>query len=386
MEKGEYPRYFVFVPPPNLKSNGITLLYEVARLLRLAGRTSFLLCDKEEGVPKSAIWSKSQVEVPVYFWKDVDSRHEIKTTDIVIYSESVQGNPLHAQRVVRYLMSIPGMLPEHSMNPGESDFLVSYSNLINRELFQLFILKQESVLNQLPRRRNQVAVHFGKVDRDALRRNFSQVWQLISRFRTKKVITRNAPRKRKKLIQYLAKSRLLVSFDPLSNLHIEATLLGTPVLVVDRSIYGDFDSFNLPLIGFCRGINQIDSFDRTVVIDTYQKQVAHGNLRNVCDFVAEAERHFRNMETRAISRNANLTLIAQLQARWKDDTLAAKRNPLANIDTPAQIPYQLCKRLDVSLYYWSLIVDAGDSLRRHFPQIDRGFSQISQFFGRHRSN
>lgn len=344
-------------------------MYELARLLASAGRVVSLVCYEAESFPVS---SADYCGVPVLAAAKGWDPTKLGPLDVAIYSESVADNPLQARRVVRYLMNLPGILTNRTVQLGDFDFVVAYSRFVDPQLFQLFLLKEEWIPAVAPPKRNQVAVHFGKVNRRKLMAHYGAVRDTIRSFSSRKIITRSFPARRRTLVRWLASSRVLVSFDPLSNIHYEATLLGTPVIAVDRSIYGDLKGFNLPLHGFASGVSIEENFDHEQVLRIYRSQLASGNQQNVANFVQACLDHFQSVESSALRLEENRRRNQDLMREWQSGTRPGSLQLLDNVDSPLQIPQAIAKDLSRTQYYWFRVLELWNRVRRRFPLTTGG--------------
>ncbi len=228
-------------------SYGVRINYLLVELLNKVGIESRLLCydSRKEGliVPES-------VKAYVYYLDEEGII--IDDFDIVIYPETIDANPLAAKRVVRYLFNRPGILTGKDIKYSDSDYLVSYSKSIDARLPQLFFMSDERkdiLAIKGKKKKNRVCIYFGKVDNKRLTDKVHEIVPIVKHYKKFKIITRKYPTDRSTLFDIIAESRLLISFDPLTNLCYESTLLGTPVLLADCSFLTRTGEFNIPLWG-----------------------------------------------------------------------------------------------------------------------------------------
>lgn len=86
-----HPTFLIWAPNYSHRSSGVRALYRLCHHLNTAGYPSAMLADRGEPMPP---W-----DAPLHAGPVGDS--------IVIYPEIVEGNPLGARRVVRWLLSAP---------------------------------------------------------------------------------------------------------------------------------------------------------------------------------------------------------------------------------------------------------------------------------------
>lgn len=224
----------------NNKSNGIVITWEAAHQFSQLGYDVKVVTYGDE---------RFSTPLPAKFNGLLDRVYE--GDEIVIYPDSVVDNPLHASKVSRFLLAKPYILDGRQIQFAPNDFVFSYSKavidkppyltLVNPELLELkekYAVKKE----------NQVLLYFGKVRFGAL--DIRSLKSLINSFESCRILTRTQPAEVSELYAELARSSLLISFDPLTNLCLEATLLDTPVLISDPIFKTQYDDFNFKNHGF----------------------------------------------------------------------------------------------------------------------------------------
>ncbi len=98
--------YYVYAPRYVATSAGIRGLYELVRLLRSVGEAAWIvtqLGQTQDQLPDSL------ADLILDYELCLAHRAEGREV-IVVYSETVAGNPLNAQAIVRYVMNVPGLL------------------------------------------------------------------------------------------------------------------------------------------------------------------------------------------------------------------------------------------------------------------------------------
>ena len=218
-------------------SNGIKITYELVKRLNDMGICAKNLCFDPY---------ICGAEIPFKYLKNTvfcsdEQFPVVEPDDIMIYPEHVRGNPLNARCVVRYLLNKPYYIFGYGIEYAASDYILSFSQLISEVLPYLYILLDErkmyaDIRQENPKKKNVYSVYFGKCNPEVLNDSQSILRKAQEQYGIVNVITRQYP-DRKSALQMIAESDMMISFDPLSNLNYEATLLGTPVLMLD-------DSFN----------------------------------------------------------------------------------------------------------------------------------------------
>lgn len=261
-------------------SNGIKITYELVRQLNEMGICAKNLCFDTY---------VCGAEVPFKYLKNTifcshDQFPVIEPNDIVIYPEHVSGNPLNARCVVRYLLNKPYYIFGYGVEYDESDYILSFSQLISKVLPYLYILidertTYEDIRRENPKREMVCSVYFGKCNPEVLKNSKNILRRIQKKYKDVNVITRQYP-DRMSALRMIAESDLMVSFDPLSNLNYEATLLGTPVFMVDDSF--DTSSADLPAkqSGYFYSLNDLEN----------AKQAVKESYISYCDYIMRQEK------------------------------------------------------------------------------------------------
>lgn len=319
-------------------SYGLTLQYLLIHKWNELGCPAKIICYES---------SKMESNLPDA-WKDEviyeDSESpRITKDDIVIYPEVIQNNPLHASKVVRFLYNKPIVLTGLSVQYGKTDYIVSYSNYIDPAIPQLFYLKDERVLFDKLRKRekkDQIAVYFGKTNFQNLSETI-KYFKEISHSLPKRMffITRGYPDSHEEMLKILADSKLLVSFDGMTNTNYEATLLGTPALILDNSLCIDPAKFNIPQNGFLYDYRDLPKKMETINGE-YQKYCSYLERQDAVleHGLREIFLHFQRIETdedyREKIAKRNKEKIEQDRVIWS----TSRKITFSNIDKIEQIP------------------------------------------------
>lgn len=237
---------YLYAPFYNDKSNGVSVIYELVGILNESGIEARVLCFENE---------RYDFEIPEkikpYYISKAQAPKAVSDEDIVIYSDTTDGNVLKAKNVVYWLLNRPGVLTGKGIAFNPSDVLVAYSALIHQELPQLFLMKDERSLfsrirSTTVRKEDMVSIYFGKVNIDTVLSQNERLKRILKKYQKINIITRHVPASREQMLEDIAQSDLLISYDPLSNISYEATLLGTPVLMMD-------DAYNIQNTAFNAG-------------------------------------------------------------------------------------------------------------------------------------
>jgi hypothetical protein len=127
--------YYIFTPGWRDSSAGVRALHYLCHALNSNGSSAFLIFSEPK--PKNRPRTKGTLRTPELTWEIFDSHILSKIRPIVIYSETVVGNPLNADCVVRYVMNFPGALGGPKCF-SEDEYLMSYSKNIKLDIQEKF--------------------------------------------------------------------------------------------------------------------------------------------------------------------------------------------------------------------------------------------------------
>ncbi len=227
--------------------------------------------------------TKDHCDVNYFFNKD---------DTIAIYTDSVIGDPLKAKFISYYLCANPISMGNDMSNFKENQFYFKYSNNItsNKSIPELFILDQLFLLNKKDKKVNQVCIYFGKTRKNKkFETNYLYNYLKNNNYNIY-IIDRSFPNSKFNLYDNIKKSILFVSFDPLTNLSYEATLLGTPSLVLDDTYKQEIIS-NKTFSGIYFDIKHIENYNKRLIIDRYSNHLIKNDL-NIITILEKMKKHF----------------------------------------------------------------------------------------------
>jgi len=292
-------RFCFYLPEFSNKSNGIAVVWETAY--------EFYQLGYEVKIVTFSGYSFETV-VPEKFSPLLGKVYE--GNEIVVYPDVITANPLGADRVARFLLAKPFVLEGKRIEFGENDFIFSYSKAVLDDPPYLTLLNPELLLlkdRYLQKKESQVVLYFGKVRFGDL--NLKALKPLIQSFSRCRIVTRKTPHSPEQLYTEIARSELFISFDPLTNLCLEATLLETPTLIADPVFKPHFDSFNYKNFGFFYDVNDFELAKNEVKKANPEIQ-RHWALKTTLtqSLINELLEHFRNP-----SPERNRTLINEIE-------------------------------------------------------------------------
>ncbi len=364
----------LYVPAYVPSSNGIRIWYTLAKI-----------CHDENIPVKVVCFEKRRTDhiVPDRIIRSLEIQYleegsiTVGDDDVVFYPETVKGNPLNARCCVRYLLNNPIVLTGHGVCYGKRDYIVTYSSLIAPwfSMYECFILNDDiSEISKIREsaKRDILTFYFGKIRVGGSNNRFNKVLEIINHNMDIEVITRSIPMSRETALKSIAQSRLLISFDPLSNINYEATLLGTPVILMDDS----YEAKNFNMGDY--GLYLIDEIDKVIAsgddrawVDYCTKIDNQG--KNVRDLIEVIELHFIKLDNswryRAFIRLNNLL------RRIYDRIIATARHGLSkyiNINSYEDLPpyiYGCLRDMKVNKSDWSVTKQKGAYFKKRAYRI-----------------
>jgi hypothetical protein len=295
-------RFIFYIPMYQPNSNGVRVLYLLGEITRKMGFDVQVVASDHAVVDVTKLPARYER----FFQRaDLDfSSKDVRPSDIVVYADTVSDNPLAAARVVRYLCNRPFVLTGAPVAYGESDFVASYSSWVDPHAFRLFLLNDDRHLfypADVASKESLALIYFGKKPTDSIPR---EVKRFLERFETHTLITRQFPKNRLELGNLLRRARVLVSFDPLTNLCYEATLCNTPALLVNDDFGLANSNRELPTWGFFTHPCTYEdaAAEVTKAYPAYEQALA-GNDQRVRAFVQACVEHFAAVDRdEALSR------------------------------------------------------------------------------------
>ena len=235
---GAHPNpVYVMAPPLQAESAGVRLLYQLAHMINCQGGQAWIVPD---GTAPSGVQHSLLYTAPVLTPRVARVHFQSGRVPIVVYSESVKGNPLGAPVVARWLLNSPGLLGgDRRFHASEQ--LFAYTSSLSAAWpgsQRLFLpttdVREMERVPSLPWERRgtsaPILVYAAKYARFV---GNPLVATSLSQGRPIVYIQRSGPQRqgRSELLRLLAGAHLLLAFENTATI-TEAVLLGTPVLLV----------------------------------------------------------------------------------------------------------------------------------------------------------
>lgn len=234
-----YP-YYIYTPRWIDSSAGIKALHYLCHSLNQKGHKAYLVFSEPEhrGLPRVNV----ELQTPILDSETARAHFNAGATPIVLYSETVPGNPLGGTAVVRYLMNFQGALggPESFL---DSEMLIAFSKTISESALKENTQEVIPVLFIPPidprdfqftdEKESYQVVYAGKY------RSFVGIPPKVGNLKSFEIY-RDGPRMqtRKKVIKLLQKADVVYSFEN-SSIVTEAILSGTPACFVENAFLGE---------------------------------------------------------------------------------------------------------------------------------------------------
>ncbi|WP_130471073.1 tetratricopeptide repeat protein [Candidatus Magnetaquicoccus inordinatus] len=218
--------YLIVTPWYRHSSAGIVALHYLCHELNQLGYEAYLFVWMQPRLPAGMRplhphWNTPVITVPL---EENPLWQRIKDRVIVIYPEIISGNPVHAERVVRYMLNRESAAQTTRM--GTDDYIVSFSKMFTMSHFVLYMPVSLDLAifhdRDLEQERVQDMCWIGKGSLYGVQEKPPEGCVPI---------TITWPATRQELGDQLRKSRFLYTYDALTSLTVEAALCGAvPVI------------------------------------------------------------------------------------------------------------------------------------------------------------
>ncbi len=225
-------KYIVWAPPYE-KSNGVRALYKLCEELNNFGYDAH-------------VFSGPPYKEGVRYLKKLTK--EMKKNDIIIYPESLPGNPLEFKRVVRWVLFYPGQIGGDK-NYEKNEIVFSWL----KDYYDAPILQVQHLDHELFYEDKNIVKDTDSyfVYKGGQCRTFPELEKAVK-------ITYDYPQTRKELAQLLRRTKTLYSFDDKSALNNEALLCGAKVKIVTPD--GMYEHTTTEEVSYDYFKNEIENF------------------------------------------------------------------------------------------------------------------------------
>jgi len=225
--------FYIYAPPWRDSSAGIRVLHYLCHSLNVVGCQAWLVLSN----PKS----KEQLvnpglDTPVLSKLQAKLHKSLGRSPVVVYSETILGNPLKAMRVMRWVLNFPGALGGSLHFPKE-EYVVAYSNKIKEHVSNcddvLFLPAVD--MNELPhgvaKQKGLALVYAGKY------RSYVGAPPILPDDPTELFRDGEAKLSRKEFLNEIAKAEKIYLFEN-SSVATEAVLMNTLAIFIQNEFLG----------------------------------------------------------------------------------------------------------------------------------------------------
>lgn len=232
--------YYIYSPRWIERSAGIKAMHLLCHALNETGNVAFLVIvgDSFDGKPRI----NGTLNTPVITEEIALSHFEKKLTPIVIYSETIVGNPLHAPFVVRFIANFLGLLGGPQRFKAE-EFICAYSNTLAAHCKE--VLKRDDIFT----------LFFHAIHPQKFEMNFNKQEYVVA-YAAKYRLFVGQPKfpdnlnvieiirdginahSRSEVIELLKNAQALILYEN-SAIAMEAILLGTPVILMKSNFLNE---------------------------------------------------------------------------------------------------------------------------------------------------
>ena len=256
--------FILLAPHYNPASNGIMIFYQLGEQLRQLGHSAYYVpLNKQDFLLHLHLYPKDTLAQFIREYGDVPANSiailpDITPSDIL--------DELPSLRRVWFLANKPLILTGLPVNYRPKDAVIAYSGCISKFYFNAFFNRKFEDFNPLCESHQQecqskhalILIYFGKSRSNVITRS---MLNLIKKRNARVIsINRHFPSSREQLYKLLRSAKLLISYDPFTNLNYESTLCGTPCFIADNYMGVNYSDYNIPLPGIFEDESLLDSY------------------------------------------------------------------------------------------------------------------------------
>lgn len=268
--------YLIYTRDWKRQSAGVRALHQLAHELNRMGYRAWVTSEV----------TNSELNTPT---ANDGEQARIAREGVVVYPEVIAGNPLHANRVVRFLLNTPGYIRGDSEFP-ETELLFAYSSLLTQHLrdkgnvLTLPITDLNIFNNQHKTGRAGVLVWRGQGKPDAPK-------EIVEG----QEITFDWPPTLAELANEFRTAEIFYTYQNYTNMHIEARLCGCPSVIIPNGRFTEAQfkksaPFNAGL-AFGDSKRQIRHAQKTIVdfYDDYIFSIVDGFKMQLFNFISQTQ-------------------------------------------------------------------------------------------------
>ncbi len=225
--------FYIYAPPWRDSSAGIRVLHYLCHSLNIVGCQAWLVLTNPKSKEQLV---NPDLNTPVLSKLQARLHKNLGRSPVVVYSETILGNPLKAQRVMRWVLNFPGALGGSLRFPKE-EYVVAYSNKIKERLSScddvLFLPAVD--MNELPhgvaKQKGLALVYAGKY------RSYVGAPPVLPDNPTELFRDGKSKLPRKEFLNEIAKAEKIYLFEN-SSVATEAVLMNTVAIFIQNEFLG----------------------------------------------------------------------------------------------------------------------------------------------------
>lgn len=251
----------ICTPDYTHSSNGIRALHDLCHHINMMGGTARLLLVCEDAIKScepaqmNPDWCTPGLQ---------DSEAHFLQDGIVIYPETISGNPLQARNVARWMGNKDGVLRDkRGMEAAPGDFIIAHSRVIRPDadfvLFYSYVNPCFNDIDAVPEKRSMNATYIGKgyLYKDPIYIIKNTLW-----------IDRKWPSTQEQLAFLLKHIACFYTWDCWSATNVDAVLCGAVPFFLQ---YDPFTSAEIDSAEIGR-IPRLDNDNRTFDLETFKRE------------------------------------------------------------------------------------------------------------------
>ena len=226
--------FYIYTGPWRENAAGVKVLHYLCHSLNESGHEAYLVLSN--GSRRISL-SNPNLNTPILSQENADIHFQAKRFPKVVYSETIPGNPLNADCVIRFYLNYPGVLGG-SKDFNESEMQLAYTKNIAASLqgsSPVLFLPAVNV-NELPEPASTKAdyglYYAGKYKAFIGRPSLPEGLDVREIPRIS-----SGQQSRKELLALLSRAKFLIVFEN-STLATEAILMNTPVVFIENEFLG----------------------------------------------------------------------------------------------------------------------------------------------------
>lgn len=238
-QENKQTKFLIVTPAYTGKSAGIVVMHQLCHDLNALGYPAAIVLSDVKDVTYS---NNSKYFGPNLNYYALNGEAELQKfiqEGIVVYPEIVKGNPLNAQKVVRYILNTEGFVAQNQMHESPHDFILSYSPVYRKDPHAFLtkipynpLFNAENTLPALERTLDVTYVGKGNT--------YGECFTVPNSLE----VTRIYPKAKQELALVLRNTRYFFTWDYRSAVITEAILCGAIPVFMSPAPFASFDELD----------------------------------------------------------------------------------------------------------------------------------------------